>query len=456
MRESRRLEQRLSDYRRSLQKSPAHERAFYRSFLKYQNSNLQTKLYLHVFAPVMTAYAEWVLREAEASGKKRLYFLARDGWQMYLAAEKLAKARGIGIDLRYLRISRYALRIPSFHMMGLECLNQICLDGMEVTFETIVRRAALTEEEADAMAAMLGFEDRREENLTRREIFALKEQLSHTPLFMECVYAHSRDAYEETMQYLAGEGLLEDIPYALVDSGWTGTIQQTLELLLSGKKQKADLEGYYFGLYELPKGAREGYHAFYFAPENGLKRKVFFSNCLFESVFSEPEGMTVGYVRKGKRVVPVEKTGQNPNGTRLLQNAAALQAYVGAYCEEITWHKMPYRNENALVQSLLVRFMGNPVREEADCYGAYLFSDDVREEHLKCVGAALSKEELRSQNFIRRFAAKLGIIKEKTAERGWIEGSIAAGGRGVRRYLRHVRCYKFFVYLRKTWKGLFL
>lgn len=449
------MEQRIRSYRRSLQKNPAYYNALCESLTKYQNCGLHTELYLHVFAPVMTAYVEWVLKEAKASGKQRLYFLARDGWQMYLTAQKLAEARGIPIDIRYLRISRYALRIPSYHLMGRTCVEQICLDGMNVTFETLSKRAALTEEETNVLSRMLGYEERRRERLTRTELISLKERLSDTPFFLDCVDAHSRKAYGETMRYLAQEGLLEDIPYALVDSGWTGTMQQTLSLLLSQKKPGIRLCGYYFGLYELPGKSHEGYHAFYFSPGSGLKRKAYFSNCLFECVFSEPVGMTTGYTGRGDCIRPVTGGKQNPNGTRLIQNAAALQCYVHAYCIQIKQNRTSDADKTPFVEELLTRLMGKPVRKEAECYGAYLFSDDVLEERLKRVGEPFSEKELRSQNFVRKMASKLGMTGEKTAERGWAEGSVAAGGRQVRRYLRHVRCYKYFVYIRKSWKDWF-
>lgn len=403
----------------------------------------------------MTTYVEWVLDDATASGKKRLYFLARDGWQMYLAAEKLAEARQSGIDLRYIRVSRYALRLPAYHLLGHACVEQLCLDGMEVTFETVAKRAALTAGETEQFVRTLGFTECRTKRLTRTELAALKEKLMNTPDFLECVYAHSKKAYGETMRYLAGEGLLEDVPYALVDSGWTGTLQQTLRLLLSSEKPDVRLCGYYFGLYELPEEARGDYHAFYFSPGRGLRRKVHFSNCLFESVFSEPAGMTTGYIRRGDSALPITGEKKNPNAARQQQNAAALQCYVSAYCARRQPCMGRYLNKTALVERLLAPLMGEPVREEALCLGSYLFSDDVREERLRQVGAPLLKEELRSQNFIRKIAAKLGIIEEDTAERGWIEGSIVSGKRQVRRYLWHVRCYKYFVYIRKSWKDWF-
>ena len=53
-------------------------------------------------------------------------------------------------------------------------------------------------------------------------------------------------------------------------------------------------------LYEIPEGeGRENYHSFYFTPWGEIKRKVHFSNSLFEAVFSAPEGMTLSYRTEG-------------------------------------------------------------------------------------------------------------------------------------------------------------
>ena len=53
-------------------------------------------------------------------------------------------------------------------------------------------------------------------------------------------------------------------------------------------------------LYEIPEGeGRENYHSFYFTPWGEIKRKVHFSNSLFEAVFSAPEGMTLSYRAEG-------------------------------------------------------------------------------------------------------------------------------------------------------------
>lgn len=426
---------------------------------------MEAELYWHVFAPVMVEYIEWVLREAVSSGKKRLYFLARDGYPMYLVADALCRKRNLDLECRYLKVSRYALRVPCFFLRGEACLDWICVDGIEVTFKKVMKRAALSESEMMEVAYQLGYGGRMNRKLERQELFALKRQLQELSYFFECVYAHSRPAYANAIGYLTQEGLMEEVPYALVDSGWTGTLQQTLETLLNSGKPGKKLEGYYFGLYELPLGKRKYYHAFYFAPEADIRKKVHFSNCLFEAVFSAPEPMTLGYERQGTKFVPVAGAQENPNRERMERNAAYLRQYVKCYLEDAALNEK-CRTETCpdagkrsgdtggLVEELLSRFMGEPEAFETALYGNFLFSDDVQEESMQKVAADMSAEEVRQQHFLRKLLHKLGISGKELRESAWLEGSIAESGYQVEKYIRHIRYYKYFIYIRKTWKGI--
>ena len=52
--------------------------------------------------------------------------------------------------------------------------------------------------------------------------------------------------------YLEQEGLLDKEKSALVDSGWVGSMQKTLNMVLNKLGREETLTGYYWGLYELP------------------------------------------------------------------------------------------------------------------------------------------------------------------------------------------------------------
>ena len=137
-------------------------------------------------------------------------------------------------------------------------------------------------------------------------------------LFWSYVYRHAGEAYGPASAWIIQEGLLEPVRYAVADSGWTGSMQLTLNRLLDSMSYRGKLEGFYYGLYHIPEKADpRDYHVYYFGPEGRIKRKVYFSNCLFESVFSQPEGMCIGYERTEEGVAPLREEVRPGNGAIL-------------------------------------------------------------------------------------------------------------------------------------------
>lgn len=446
------------------------------------------EIFLHVFAPVMVAYTQWLLKKAYIAGKKRIYFLARDGWMMYQTAQALTADGQLDLELRYLKVSRYSIRRAEYHLLGEKCLDTICVGGINISFEKIMKRAALTEEEAIQIARLAGYEERYHKPLSFVQIQKLKGELRQIKLFFKYVYQHSRIFYEDTAGYLRQEGMLEDIPYILADSGWIGTLQRSLQHLISNAKgQEKNIEGCYFGLYEIPnKELEHQFCGYYFTPTEKLRNKIKFSNCLFEAVFSSPEGMTLGYCLKNGRYKPVESSTKNPNGDIIRRHAKLLKAYIEEYIRaensqsrrktEGTMqaeflHSMEKKlfsestekrqfpdncaehTDRIMVEKLLSKLMSTPTFTEAKAFGALLFCDDVLELQMQTVAAEYSMEELKQLRLINRLLCKLGIREEELHESAWPEGSITLAGSSIRENLRQERWYKRFMYIRKAIKA---
>lgn len=407
------------------------------------------QLFLHVFAPVAVEFVTWVLTEAVKDKKKRLYFLARDGFLMYDAARRLSSEYGFDLEIRYLKVSRYSMRTACYDQMGSGCVDLICSDGIDVTFEKIMKRAALTDDESVQIAELFGFLGNEKTILSGGQIQKLKESLRLTPLFLEYVYAHSKERRESAVGYLRQEGLMEDIPCAIVDSGWIGTLQQSMEQLVN-----RPVDGYYFGLYEIPRYADvHRYKAFYFMPKANIRRKVFFSNCLFETVFSAPDGMAMGYSLCSKMETEpyfkvLESETRNPNGRRILRNRDLLMKYIKAFAKEPLSDTRP-----ELAEKLCALFMGEPERFEAELFGSQLFCDDVLELNMQPVAAKFTCEDLRKQGICRRMLIKAGIFQKELKKSAWPEASIVLSGGPVKKYLLQERMYKYLIYLRKAFKA---
>lgn len=454
--------------------------------------SVSTRLYLYGFVPAIMEFAGWTLEEAVRSGKKRLYFLSRDGYQSYLAACRLAELRKLSVECRYLHVSRYAVRVPAYHLDMKSCLAQICSSGMEVTLERILKRGALTDEEALEVAERIGWKDTYREILNHRRIAELKEILGREPRFLNYVKVHSMEAYENAMGYLQQEGLLSDIPYAIVDSGWVGTFQQSLQTLIRSRKPHIRLEGYYFGLYEIPPdGSARDYHGWYFSPRKGLRRKVYFSNSLFEAVCSADEGMTVGYFQEENKYLPRLDPEGNLNGEDLRRNLKALKCFLEKYAESSETQRCN-SDGKMLVNRLFTLLMAKPSVMETESFGGLLFSDDVLTGNCQEAAAQLTEEEIRNLYILRRLDILSGRKKGCIRESAWIEGSVVRCGEAsrqsedggwviadekgtacgqaianraetadgqernkcrVRKDLRHIRLYKYLAYGRKQLKA---
>lgn len=423
----------------------------YCSFLSKYSPNEEETLYISVFAPVVIEFVRWVLIDSLRRGIKRLYFLARDAYSMYLAARMICSKFDIDIECRYLCVSRYAMRVPEYHLIGEKCIDRICVGGIDVTFRKILMRTGLSEEEISRAAEECGYKNKSEEILNHSQICALKNQLKMNKKLLEKIHEISKKEYINAVGYLCQEGMLENAEYAIVDSGWIGTLQQSVKNILKSAGREKILQGYYFGMYELPTGEKYcDYRCFYFNPKNGLRRKVYFSNCLFESIFSAPYGMTVKYEKKDGRYNPVYLSGENPNGALICAHIQSLENYTKIWLENVKDISMDI--DYVMLEKLLSACMGSPSVLETEILGKRLFSDDVLENTMKTVAAKLSQEEIKTQRLISRILIMLGIKKQTIHESAWIEGSVVQGRHNVKRNLRHVRIYKYFSYLRKRLK----
>lgn len=408
----------------------------------------------YVLAPAITAFLCWMLKRAQQIGIKRLYFLARDGYFMYHGAVMLCKRYGISMDCRYLECSRYSLRLPAYHKDHEAALDFICRGGIDVTLHKILLRAGLTEDEAELIAnqmeAAKEFDEVMNYTQTRRLIGVLGKNNS----FLQLMDEHSRKAYDNAIGYLKQEGLMDEELYGVVDSGWTGSMQNVLQNLTRHQGRKNRIHGFYWGLYELPAGTYEAdYDTFYFSPWKHIGRKTAFSNCLFECIFSAPGGMTVRYAR-GEVYYPVHGATKVHNYDVLNRLEVCFQSYWDCFMESVqNPESVSGEKCRRIIARLMSRFMMHPSLEEAELFGGLLFSDDILDNHMQRVAAPLGQEELGSNHLLTRLLIMTGHSKRKLKESAWYEGSAVLCGRGADAHIAQYALYKYFVYLRKWWKN---
>lgn len=138
----------------------------------------EDQIYVTLWAPALVQYVAWVLEEAQKTDRKDCIF-----WQgMHIRCILLQRNGGIftySHRICYLRVSRYALRIPEYHLLGDACLDRIFLSGIDISFYQILNRAALSEEEMIAVCREINYQRSLHATLNRKEIFNLRERVKN-------------------------------------------------------------------------------------------------------------------------------------------------------------------------------------------------------------------------------------------------------------------------------------
>lgn len=410
-----------------------------------------------VLAPALNGFVAWVLNEAMNKGMKRLYFLARDGYFMYQTAKVYVEEYGLPIECRYLYCSRYSIRVPNFHLDTGKALDYITLGGLDVTAKKLYKRAGFNREQRRKMYEEQILPLEKEEQIPRERLPEIKELLRENKNFMEMLQENSCKAFPKYEQYLKQEGLLDEIPMALVDSGWVGSMQKELNLSLQKMGKKDSLKGFYWGLYELPeKVERQNYDTYFFSPEGEMKRKAGFNNCLFESIFTAPHGMTLGYEEKDKEIRPVLSKLNEQRRERLCLMEEIMEQWQTDFMKSAKGMPPSQVLEGlggqevlTIIERNLESFMHHPTKAEAGVFGELEFTDDVLEYAGNKIATKMEEKELTQNHLVGRVWLELTGKKNHIQQSAWYEGSAVVYGKNPEYHIFHYSCYKYLMNYRK-------
>ena len=183
---------------------------------------------------------------------KKLYFLARDGYIMKAAADAIIEATGYDIKTSYLYVSRYALRNALYYKCSTaEDFEKAGFFGhcAVQSAENTLKRAGIDKEERKEVYKRIGFDGDESKIMSDGEFDRFCELLKDDKTLFDAIRERSAPKYEALIAYLRQNGFFDNQRFAVVDSGWLGSVQKTLTQLTDGMIKRGGIVGYYFGLY---------------------------------------------------------------------------------------------------------------------------------------------------------------------------------------------------------------
>jgi FMN phosphatase YigB (HAD superfamily) len=256
-----------------------------------------------VAGPLLFGYVAWLLNDAAQRGVQRLYFISRDGEILLKMARQFIAHWNLPIEARYLYGSRQAWRPAAAETMDDWFKSWALATHTPTNLESIFSRLRLDPENFHDVLTAGGFpRERWTQPLPDVERDRLWELARHSEI-ARAIIARRASQRQLARDYLAQEGFADDLPMAIVDIGWFGSMHLCLDSIIGDlpARQARPLLGYYFGMISNPDAARM---FAYWSEKPGYRPLPKTNFSFFERFAMAVHGSVTGYKSNGSKIHP--------------------------------------------------------------------------------------------------------------------------------------------------------
>jgi len=277
----------------------------------------------------------WVLCESIKKGIRKIYFLSRDGQILCKIARCLSESRKLGVSCEYLYASRQALHLPG-HTSIKESEEWILEDTSHLSIQIVANRVGLSSELVSKISSKY-FNATIDENLALDKRKALKN-IIRDPEFISHLENESSLALKDAILYFQQSGVMEERQISIVDVGWNGRMQRSLEnILKKNGSSEVSIQGFYLGLAKsCVFSSGERIHGFLNDPFNPASQKPWVNRYrgIFEFFLSADHPTVAGYIIDDKgQMGPLFNALVSDEERRSVEHRqAAVLSFANHYC----------------------------------------------------------------------------------------------------------------------------
>lgn len=390
---------------------------------KLARMELQTELEksaCSLAGPWICTFVKWVLDQAKQDGRKRLYFLARDGELLTQVVERLKRSRPAYWDLecRYLRISRQSAVYPSLEKMDRRAVDHILQKHPYLNVDMIAERTYTPREE------LIGFFKNKYgirlegTHIGEKTCKRIEKILRTDPELQNIVLFH-RDAKRELiLKYFEQEGLFSEDTIGLVDVGWQCTIQDAIyHIVQKSPYRDKKIIGYYYGVTKYSEDTTPGNQkipfAFYpFSPAHVFNKPYYV--IWMELFCSSNLDVTIDYAADADRISAHQRPSKTNKDEWIDQIRRGIFAYTDTFARFQAYSQLDFSRDQNYYMAVFL----HPDRNLAECIGKLYYSSDPLDSNIGEFAPKLKLSNLRD-------ISKPGFIK-------WWEGSLRRSPIAVR------------------------
>ena len=330
--------------------------------------------YEHV-GPLILGFSSWLVRQILEEDLNHIYFLSRDGHFIQRVFDRIVRHAGdtaSGIQSHYLYASRRAFNLPAIESLEDSDLEFLVSGTSCLSVREFLSRIDLSADEADKLILQAGFRGPDERVRSGTQYQQLRNLfLSQSSAILD----KAAQEFEVLAEYFSQEEISNHPKIAIVDLGWHGSLQSSLDRLLRRMKSDSQVLGYYLGTFPpAEKHIKKGLDIRAYLCNQGIPVENFLGIRLcveiYEWIFSAPHGTVCGFRREGGKIIPSLEE-QEIDRLRW-QKASSAQQGAMLFVEDYLDCQLPGAIpclSPELSNRMMRRFLEHPTYQEAVHFG---------------------------------------------------------------------------------------
>jgi FMN phosphatase YigB (HAD superfamily) len=352
--------------------------------LEMGEREVMTNVLAGVAGPLLCGFTAWLMQRSQSAGIQRLYFLSREGQLLHELASILNERLNLGLDLRYLYVSRQALNLALLTDPSETNLAFALTSTGSYSLCAILERIGLAPTDIEAELNEIGLGSGCWGSKLSATQYDRLLTLFQDGKARKMLITRAAEARVLVERYLEAEGLFEDLPIGLVDNTGVGSQLRTLNLLRNARVS-AGTDGFL-----VIRNWRKTLDHAGFPPVHGYLADHYLNRgygalpgvVQMLEIFSRADhGMVVGYRSADGAVKPVLRDrvdlGEEWDVARM---RSVLRIFTREFVDGAN-ALADGRDARAGLLAAFRAFWDDPTREEAEFWGGFPFERGSGSEH---------------------------------------------------------------------------
>lgn len=314
------------------------------------------------------AFNCWLLEQAKKDKIEKLFFLSRDGYVIRKAYDLISQAFEYAPQSEYMYASRRALNLPAIIKLDDNTLDFLVSGTSILRVGQFLERLGFDPLQFGNIISKAGFSHKDNKIITGRDYRRLRKLFA---LLGDDIKKKASSERTYLFEYFSSIGLFKGNNIGIVDIGWHGTLQHSIQKLLQIFGKEAHIKGYYLATFRKAKELQDaGQNMSAYLCELGqpeyFHKIIKYCVEIFEFLHIAPHGSVIGFERVNGAVKPIFD--QDDQESKKIAKARTVQKGALDFIEDLlkTWKHFQFlKISKKTAIKPLSRVLRNPTYREA-------------------------------------------------------------------------------------------